>query len=297
MTARTVLTDMSSPPVADPAASAPGMRERTRTSVRVREWMLDQQWPVALAFTVVIALVWEIAADSGSLPRYLLAPTATLAAAYEMLRSGELGPLVQVSMKREFSGFVLGAGLGVVIGLVAGVARWTGDVIDGAVSLLYPVPKIAMLPIFAIWLGFTDTTRIAVIALACFFPAYLNAQSATRSVDPNLVAVARNAESGRLRTIFQVLLPAALPRILVGVRTALALSFIMMFATEVIGASAGTNAGLGGRTFAAGSNGDYDVLWAVLLTIAVLGVVLDTVLRVVSARLTRGAAKELASHG
>ncbi len=297
MTARTALTDMSPPPVTGPAASAPGVRERARTSVRVREWMLDQQWPVALAFTVVIALAWEIAADSGSLPRYLLAPTATFAAAYEMLVSGELGPLVQVSMKREFSGFVLGAGLGVVIGLVAGVARWTGDVIDGAVSLLYPVPKIAMLPIFAIWLGFTDTTRIAVIALACFFPAYLNAQSATRSVDPNLVAVARNAESGRLRTIFQVLLPAALPRILVGVRTALALSFIMMFATEVIGASAGTNAGLGGRTFAAGSNGDYDVLWAVLLTIAALGVVLDTVLRVVSTRLSRGAAKELASHG
>lgn len=297
MTARAVLSDMSPPPVTDAAAPRPRVQERPRASVRVREWMLDQQWPVALAFTLVVALGWEVAAASDALPRYLLAPTAIVAAAYEMLRTGELGPLVQVSMKREFSGFVLGAGLGVVIGLVAGVARWTGDIIDGAVSLLYPVPKIAMLPIFAIWLGFTDTTRIAVIALACFFPAYLNAQSATRSVDPNLVAVARNAESGRLRTIFQVLLPAALPRILVGVRTALALSFIMMFATEVIGASAGSQAGLGGRTFAAGTNGDYDVLWAVLLTIAVLGVVLDTILRAVSARLTRGAAKEMASHG
>lgn len=271
--------------------------DRVGRTVVVREWMLDQQWPVAAAFTSVVLVAWQLVVAAGALPAYLLAPSAILAEAYDMLASGELLPLVEVSMKREFSGFVLGAGLGVFAGLVAGVARWTGDLIDGAVSLLYPVPKIALLPIFAIWLGFSDTTRILVIALACFFPAYLNAQSATRSVDPNVVAVARNAESGRLRTIFQVLLPAALPRILVGVRTALALSFIMMFATEVIGAGAGAQAGLGGRTFAAGTNGDYDVLWAVLLTIAVLGVTLDTILRVVSARVTRGAAKEMASHG
>jgi ABC-type nitrate/sulfonate/bicarbonate transport system permease component len=296
VTARPLVME-SSPPRTAPAPSPQQVQERVRRGAGVRDWMLDQQWPVALAFTVVVALVWEATARGGQLPAYILAPTQTVAEAWGMLRSGELLPLIQVSMKREFSGFVIGAGLGVVAGLVAGVAKWTGDVIDGAVSLLYPVPKIAMLPIFAIWLGFTDTTRIAVIALACFFPAYLNAQSATRSVDPNLVAVARNVESGRLRTIFQVLLPAALPRILVGVRTALALSFIMMFATEVIGAGAGRQAGLGGRTFAAGTNGDYAVLWAVLLTIAVLGVTLDTVLRVVSARATRGTAKELASHG
>jgi ABC-type nitrate/sulfonate/bicarbonate transport system permease component len=259
--------------------------------------MLDQQWPVAVAFTSVLVAVWQGVVDAGALPPYLLSPSSIVTETVAMVQSGELLPLVQVSMQREFSGFLLGAGLGVFAGLVAGVARWTGDVIDGAVSLLYPVPKIALLPILAIWLGFSDTTRILVIALACFFPAYLNAQSATRSVDPNLVAVARNAESGRMRTIFQVLLPAALPRILVGVRTALALSFIMMFATEVIGAGAGKEAGLGGRTFAAGTNGDYDVLWAVLLTIAVLGVTLDTILRVVSARAIRGASKEMASHG
>jgi len=288
----------TSPP-ADRSAKAAARQapERVSRVVAVREWMLDQQWPVALTFTSVVVAVWQLVVDAGALPAYLLSPWAILAETYGMLESGELLPLVEVSMKREFSGFLLGAGLGVFAGLVAGVARWTGDVIDGAVSLLYPVPKIALLPIFAIWLGFSDTTRILVIALACFFPAYLNAQSATRSVDPHVVAVARNAESGKLRTIFQVLLPAALPRILVGVRTALALSFIMMFATEVIGAGAGAQAGLGGRTFAAGTNGDYDVLWAALLTIAVLGVTLDTTLRVLSARVTRGAAKEMASHG
>lgn len=285
------------PPTPREQAAAASPQDRTSKGAVVREWMLDQQWPVALVFSSVIVAVWQVVAEAGALPAYILSPSAIAAETYGMLESGELLPLVQVSMTREFSGFLLGAGLGVLAGLVAGVARWTGDVIDGAVSLLYPVPKIALLPIFAIWLGFSDTTRILVIALACFFPAYLNAQSATRSVDPNVVAVARNAESGRLRTIFQVLLPAALPRILVGVRTALALSFIMMFATEVIGAGVGKQAGLGGRTFAAGTNGDYGVLWAVLLTIAVLGVTLDTILRVLSARVTRGTAKELASHG
>jgi len=286
----------SSPP---PVKAVHDSEQRPRGSVRAsaREWALDKQWPVALALVLVILAVWQIVGLLGRLPEYILSPTQIVGATRDMISTGELPALVRTSLMREFSGFVLGAGGGVLLGLIAGVARWSGDVIDGAIGLLYPVPKIALLPVIAIWLGFTDSTRIIVIALACFFPAYLNAQTATRSVDPNFIWVARNANAGRWRTIFQVILPAALPRVLVGVRTALALSFVMMFATEVIGASGGSAAGLGGRAFAAGANGGYDVLWAVLLTIAVLGLVLDSILRLLSTKATRGVSRELADHG
>lgn len=298
MTGRAVLGHVdSSPPAQVAAPPSEGTDVVLPWTIRTKDWALDKQWPVAAALVVVLALLWQLADVLGLLPEYIYSPAAIVGATTDLARSGDLTPLTLISLKREFSGFLVGAGLGVLIGLVAGVARWTGDVIDGAVSLLYPVPKIALLPIIAIWLGFTDSTRIVVIALACFFPAYLNAQSATRSIDPNLVSVARNAGASRMRTIAQVILPAALPRVMVGVRVALALSFVMMFATEVIGASAGNDAGLGGRAFAAGTNGDYGVLWAVLLTIAVLGVVLDTALRVFTARVVRGSTEEMSTHG
>ncbi|MDV6012006.1 ABC transporter permease [Haloechinothrix sp. LS1_15] len=252
------------------------------------EWMLERRWPVALAAVLIVFSVWELYGRTLGLPEYILTPSAILASAAELTASGRLVELAASSLQRLVAGFVIGTASGVLLGLLSGVSRRFGDLLDGPVSLVYPIPKITFLPIIAIWLGFSDPARIIVIATACFFPAYLNAHAATRSVDQSLVWVAMNAGAGKLRTILQVVLPAALPRTVAGIRQALALAFIFMFATEAIGSGTGTDAGLGGELFAARTTGDYDVLWAALAAVAVLGGTADALFRWAAGKLTIG---------
>lgn len=261
------------------------------------EWMLDRRWPVATAVVLVLLAAWQLYGVLAGLPEYILTPFEIAASVGELLASGRLVELTSASLSRLVAGFLLGTTSGVLIGLLTGVSRWFGDFVDGAVGFTYPIPKITLLPILAIWLGFTDSTRILVIAIAVFFPAYINANAATRGVDQELVWVAKNAGAGTLRTVLQVVLPAALPRTVAGIRQSLALSFIFMFATEAIGSSTGTDAGLGGEMFAARANGEYDVLWAALVTVAVLGGTIDAGFRWLVGRLMRGQELEVTGRG
>ncbi|MBA0126402.1 ABC transporter permease [Haloechinothrix sp. YIM 98757] len=252
---------------------------QARQGVAASEWMLERRWPVALAGAVTLLALWQLYGSTVGLPEYILTPVEIARSAAELTASGRLVELASASLRRLVFGFTIGTATGVLLGLLSGVSRKLGDLLDGPVSLTYPIPKITFLPIIAIWLGFSDPARIIVIAAACFFPAYLNAHAATRSVDQSLVWVAMNAGAGKLRTLMQVVLPAALPRTVAGIRQALALAFIFMFATEAIGSGTGTDAGLGGEMFAARTTGEYEVLWAALATVALLGGTVDATFR------------------
>ncbi|MFW6010033.1 MAG: ABC transporter permease, partial [Actinomycetota bacterium] len=157
----------------------------------------------------------------------------------------------------------------------------------------YPLPKIALFPAIAVWLGFTDRARILVIALACFYPSFVNALSGTRTIDRELLWVARNLGAPRIRSFFQVVLPAALPRILVGIRISLALSFVLLFSTEAIA----SREGLGYWVFEAYLNVRYDLMYAAIALLALLGFVADRVVLFIGDRLTRGHTIEAIGHG
>jgi ABC-type nitrate/sulfonate/bicarbonate transport system permease component len=255
--------------------------------------MVDRRWPVTLFFVALILGLSQVWATTGEVPRYILPPTEIVAAMFRYLGDGTLGGSTIASLQRLGWGFAIGTTLGVLLGLLAGVLRPVEDVTDPIVSLTYPLPKIALFPAFALWLGYSDRARILVIALACFYPAFVNAMSGTRTIDRQLVWVARNLGARRVRTFFQVILPASLPRIVVGVRISLAMSFVLLFATEAIA----TADGLGHWVFEGYLNVRYDLMYCAILLLAVLGFVADRIVLFVGNRLTRGHTIEAVGHG
>jgi ABC-type nitrate/sulfonate/bicarbonate transport system permease component len=238
----------------------------------------------ALSFCALLLLAWQAAGMMGWLPRYVLSPVEIALAVVEYTANGTLIVALQQSLPRMVLGFVIGTGTGVVVGLLAGTWRIVENAIDPLVSLTYPVPKIAFFPVIAVWLGYSDRARVLVIALACFYPAFINALSGTRGLDRRYILVARNLEAGTWRTFWQVTFPGSLPRVLAGVRISLALSFIMLFATEVIASTEG----LGFQIFQGYLNVQYDLMYSAVATLALLGFLSDRLLVFVGRRATRG---------
>lgn len=271
---------MSSPAVTAPARRAD--RWSWQSTVERHPWTL----PVGVVLAVAAA--WELAGLAGVLPDYILRPTTIVGDVVTLVADGTLHPLILESLRRALIGFAIGSAVGLVLGLVTGVSPWFGDIVDGPVAASYPIPKVALFPAIAVILGFDDRTRIIVIALACFYPVYLNAQSGTRGIERDLIWLARNNEASWLRSFGAIVVPAALPKALVGLRLSLALSFVMMFATEVIG----FGTGLGSAIFKSRLEGDYHLMWAGVVVIGVIGFLADRVLLAVGSRLTRGQSLE-----
>lgn len=247
--------------------------------------LVDARWPVSLAFAALLVVAWQLAGMSDALPRYVLSPTEILAGFVALLGEGELLPAIGNSLRRQVSGFVLGATVGVLIGLLAGVFRAAEDLFDTMVSLTYPLPKIALFPVVVVWLGFTDTARILIISLSCFYPSFVNAFAGTRGIDPRVLWVARNVGASRTRTFRQVVFRAAMPSIVTGVRISLALSFVLTFATESIGASRG---GLGYLIEEGFNNLFYDWMYVAILCFALLGFLADRLWLMLAGRLLHG---------
>lgn len=245
---------------------------------------LEKKWPVSVAFTAFLVGIWQLAGALGWLPEYIETPTSIVAGIVDLATDGELWGLLGPSLKRSFSGFVIGSALGVLIGLLTGINRPAEQFLELPVSFTYPLPKIALFPALAIMFGFTDSTRIIVIALACFYPAYLNANLGTRSIDPAFVQLAKNAEASRLRTFFQVIIPAALPRIFTGLQISLGVSFILLFATEIIGFSDG----VGSDILRSSREAKYQRMYSGIVILGLAGFVSSRLLLLIGRIATKG---------
>jgi ABC-type nitrate/sulfonate/bicarbonate transport system permease component len=139
------------------------------------------------------------------------------------------------------------------------------------VELFYPMPKSALIPVTVIWLGFGDASKILLIFLGCMLPVTIGAFNGARSSDQALVWSARSMGANRLRMLWDVVVPSAMPELLNGIRTALALSFILLVSSELIVA----RQGLGYLIGFLGANGSYEAMYAVVLTVAFLGFAAD----------------------
>jgi ABC-type nitrate/sulfonate/bicarbonate transport system permease component len=143
------------------------------------------------------------------------------------------------------------------------------------------VPKIVLLPLFMLWFGIGDVSKILIIALACFYPTFINAYYGAKATPTILVWSGLNMGAGRWRIFFKVVVPSAAPLIFAGLRVSLALSFIVMFATEMINA----RSGLGHLTRDAENSLRFDLMYVSLLSIAILGYLGDRLLRLARGRL------------
>ena len=225
-------------------------------------------------FYLSLLLLWQLAWMWG-LPHYILGPLEVLRHFFAALGSEELYGHIVASLLRSLPGFAIGASLGIAFGLAAGVSRRFDQIFSPAVFLTYPVPKIVMLPLFMLWFGIGDLSKILIIALACFYPTFINAYYGAKSTPTILVWSALNMGAGRLEIFRKVVLPSALPLIFAGLRVSLALSFIVMFAAEMINA----RSGLGHLIRVAENSLRFDLMYVSLVTIAILGYLGDSLLR------------------
>jgi len=214
----------------------------TRIAARrhARRWLLPVNFGGRWASPVLLLLLWEIGSRSGLIPeRTLAAPSAVLGTLVDMSLSGELLANLLVSFARAAAGLFLGVGLGLMLGLAAGLSRAAEQVVDPLMQIKRTIPALALTPLFIVWFGIGETPKIALIAFATVFPVYLNLYSGIRGVDLRLLDAARSFGLSRIELIWHVVLPAALPSLLVGLRYSLSVSILVLVVAEQINASAG----------------------------------------------------------
>jgi ABC-type nitrate/sulfonate/bicarbonate transport system permease component len=226
---------------------------------RAARWM-------APAVLIALLALWQVATRRDH-PDFVLSPLEIARHFVEALWSGELLPHVGASLARSLPGFVLGSLVGAALGLLAGVARGLDQLLSPVVFVTYPVPKIVFLPIVMLWLGIGDPSKIAVIALACFYPCFINAYYGARGTSTIMVWSGLNMGASRAQVFRKVVIPSALPLVFAGLRVSLALSFILLFSTEMINA----RSGLGFLIRQSESSLRFDLMYVAIVAVAALG--------------------------
>ncbi|GAB1841285.1 aliphatic sulfonate ABC transporter permease SsuC [Achromobacter xylosoxidans] len=244
-------------------------------------------WRAALAPWLVPALIlglWQLAAQAGWLSsRILPAPSAVAAAAWSLAVSGELWQHMRISALRALWGLLLGGGLGLVLGLLNGSSRTAETLLDTTLQMIRNIPVLALIPLVILWFGIEETAKLALLSLGVFFPVYLNTFHGIRSVDPALIEMGRSYGLTGWRLYRDVILPGALPSILVGLRFALGLVWVILIVTETISAQSG----IGYMTMNAREFLQTDVVLLGILLYALLGKAADTLARLLERRLLR----------
>lgn len=224
---------------------------------------------------------WQVASMTGALPaRILPAPTAVFDAALELSASGALWENLAVSAARAMTGLLIGGGIGFVLGLVSGLSRLGERLLDPTLQMVRNVPHLALIPLVIIWFGVEEEARIFLVALGVFFPIYLNTHHGVRTVDPQLIEMARIYGMRGLRLFSRVILPGALPSILVGLRFALGVMWLTLIVAETIAASSG----IGHMAMAAREFMRTDVIMLSILIYAALGKLADSATRFLERR-------------
>jgi NitT/TauT family transport system permease protein len=233
----------------------------------------------ALTLLVVTLAIWQLAMRFEH-PDFVMGPLEIARHFGEALGSGELLPHIGASLMRSLPGFIVGSLIGVGLGLLAGVARRLDQLLSPVVFLTYPVPKIVFLPIVMLWVGIGDVSKIAVIALACFYPCFINAYYGARGTSTIMVWSGLNMGARRGQIFRKVVVPSALPLVLAGLRVSLALSFILLFSTEMINA----RSGLGFLIRQSESSLRFDLMYVAIVAVAALGYAGDQLLLVIRRR-------------
>jgi NitT/TauT family transport system permease protein len=201
----------------------------------------------------------------------------------ELVQSGELVTNGLSSLYRAGAGLALAIAIGGALGIVMASSRPVNAMLGPLVELFYPMPKSALIPVTVLWLGFGDGSKILLIFLGCMLPVTIGAYNGARGSDRHLIWSARSMGAHRLRMIWDVVVPSALPELVNGVRTALALSFILLVSSELIVARQGFGYLIGYL----GANGSYEAMFAVVLTVAFIGFLFDRAYQSVVERVLR----------
>lgn len=197
---------------------------------------------VYVAFFAILG-AWEVSVRTGLLdPLFLPAPSTIIDALWNLSASGLLWKHIGVSLQRILTGWTIGTFIGVAVGLAMGLWSLTRSVGLAIVSALFPIPKIALLPLIILWLGIGEPSKIVVIALGVFFPTTIAVYSGVDGVPRNLIRMAQSFGLSHWEIIRKIVLPGALPNIIAGFRISTSVALLTMVAAEMIGAQFGIGA-------------------------------------------------------
>jgi NitT/TauT family transport system permease protein len=233
---------------------------------------------------LLLALAWEAAARLGLVSSLALPALSKVAVAWlDLARNGDLITNGASSLYRAGEGLMLAVVVGAVLGVSMAWWRPVNAVLGPLVEVFYPMPKSALIPVTILWLGLGDGSKILLIFLGCMLPVTIGAYNGARGSDRVLVWSARSMGASRLRVLRDVVLPSAMPELLNGIRTALALSFILLVSSELLVGQQGLGAQIGFH----GSNGNYEAMFAVVLTVAFIGFAADRLYLMLMQRVLR----------
>ncbi|GGA72943.1 nitrate ABC transporter permease [Pseudoclavibacter endophyticus] len=272
----------------DPKTSIVGLKQRPSNRPGLPGWL--RKLGVSALVLVVFLVVWEIAGRLLGSPFF--PPFSSIVTRFfdlwfsgpasSLFLTDRVGSDLVPSLGRLFSGWALGAALGVLFGLLIGRYRTFGYFVEPFVHFARAIPPPALLPIFFILLGIDNTMMVSLIAFAVVWPVLLNTIDGVRAVESLHIDTASVFEFGRMKVFFSIMLPSAAPKIFAGLRVSLAIALIVMVVAEMTSSS-----GLGYNVVNAQRTYNFLDMWAGILVLGILGYVLNTVLALVENRVTR----------
>ncbi|MDB5959381.1 MAG: transporter permease [Massilia sp.] len=261
---------MNSRSLALPAAAAAAARRR----------LALPRLPLGLLLPAFVLGLAELLVRTGAVPANLLPAPSQVIETIGWLSTHGLGGHVLSSSLRVLVGFAAGAALGVLLGAAVALSRVTCAIVDPTLQALRAIPSLAWVPLLLLWFGIDETPKIVLIAIGAFFPVYMGALSGIGGVDRKLVEVGRLYRLGPVALVRRVLLPAALPSLMTGLRNGLGLAWMFMVAAELIAASRG----LGYLLSDGRETSRADIVLAAIVLLAMLGKASDTGMRYLERR-------------
>ncbi|MGQ5291770.1 aliphatic sulfonate ABC transporter permease SsuC [Pectobacterium actinidiae] len=221
---------------------------------------------------VMLLVAWQVSVEFGWLSnRILPAPSSVITAGWSLIASGELWQHLAISGWRALIGFAIGGSIGLVLGFITGLSRWGERLLDSSVQMIRNVPHLALIPLVILWFGIDEAAKIFLVALGTLFPVYLNTYHGIKNIDRGLLEMARSYGLSGISLFSQVVLPGALPSIMVGIRFALGFMWLTLIVAETISA----NSGIGYLAMNAREFLQTDVVVVAIILYALLGKLAD----------------------
>ncbi|MBL3820848.1 ABC transporter permease [Bacillus cereus] len=238
----------------------------------------------AITIPIIILIIWQLAGVFGLVSKTVLpTPLDIFLAFQELIKTGELFGHVSISVFRAAAGFFIGGSLGIILGTIVGFSTRSEQYLDPSVQMLRTVPHLAVAPLFVLWFGFGETSKVLLIADGAFFPLYVNAFLGIRGVDSKLFDVARVLEFSKKKLITKLILPAALPNLLLGARLSLGVAWVSLVVAELMGSTEG----IGYMIMDARQFSNTDIVFVGIIIFAFVGKFSDSLVRLLEVKFLR----------
>jgi sulfonate transport system permease protein len=247
------------------------MREKDKkTNIGI---ILD--WVVFIGVPVLFLLIWEMLGNKGVINGSILPkPTRIWHTFISLVQTGKLQKHLSASILRVLAGFLIGSAAGVILGLLMGIFHYFNKAVAVIFGVLRPIPMIGLVPLFILWFGIGETSKVLVIMMGTFWPVLINTQHGIASIDKSYFEIAQLLEKDRLTTLMKIVIPAAMPSIFTGLRLGISAAWKSVVAAEMLAATKG----IGYMISNARELAQPDKMFVGLLAIGLIGILIDFVI-------------------